>query len=90
MKRRVTVLSIVIVISFALAACARGGQSQAVEEEAAEAMPPFPGGAAPAAEFDESFAGEVTLEGSSNQLPAGQERLIIRTADMSIVATDTE
>ena len=89
MKRRVTVLSILIVISFALAACARGGQSQAVVEEAAEAMPPFPGGAAPAAEFDESFAGEVTLEGSSNQ-PAGQERLIIRTADMSIVATDTE
>ena len=90
MKRRVTVLSILIVISFALAACARGGQSQAVEEEAAEAMPPFPGGAAPAAEFDESFAGGVTLEGSSNQPPAGQERLIIRTADMSIVATDTE
>jgi hypothetical protein len=43
----------------------------------------------PAMEADIATGGEFDTA-TANQLPAGQERLIIRTADMAIVAADTE
>lgn len=93
MRRRILSAVILIVVALAVAACG-GRAAESVSEEMA--VESYSGGSAPAAapmadmavmaeseslEFDSSAA---------NQVPAGQERLIIRTADMSIVATDTE
>lgn len=40
--------------------------------------------------FEEAAVEALPAEPGSNQLPASQPRLIIRTADMSIIVTDTE
>ena len=95
MKRRIVTGIILLIVALAAVACGGRAATQTESEESAE----FYAGSAPAeapvadmavmpemaamerAEFDSSAA---------NQVPAGQERLIIRTADMSIVATDTE
>lgn len=94
MKRRV--LSVVILIIAVLSVAACGGRAaQSVSEEMA--VEPYAAGSAPAAVpmADMAVVGEMeapaeSLEFSTANQAAGQERLIIRTADMSIVATDTE
>lgn len=94
MKRRV--LSVVILIIAVLSVAACGGRAaQSVFEEMA--IEPYAAGSAPAAVpmADMAVVGEMeapaeSLEFSTANQAAGQERLIIRTADMSIVATDTE
>ncbi len=93
MKRRILLIVTLIIAALGLVAC--GGQgSQTMTEESAD----FFGGAAPAAVPQmEAMEAEMAVAESgafdtaaSNQPPAGQQRLIIRTAEMSIVATDTE
>ncbi len=93
MKRRILLIVTLIIAALSLVAC--GGQgSQTMTEESAD----FFGGAAPAAVPQmEAMEAEMAVAESgafdtaaSNQPPAGQQRLIIRTAEMSIVATDTE
>lgn len=104
MKRRI--VPIIFIVILALVAVACGGrastaevirtvgettaeESMASDAYAGEAAPMQPAAAAVAempameAEFD-------TATANQQPLPAGQERLIIRTADMAIVASDTE
>ncbi len=83
-------------LGIALAAVACGGRAMnAVSEESAE----FYAGSAPAEAPMADMAALTAMEGeagdvfefdAASQVPAGQERLIIRTADMAIIATDTE
>ena len=86
MKRRILLAITLLIAALSLTACASGG-TQSVSEESAAAFP----SEAPMPEFaagqNESLDAEM---GVANQLPSGQERLIIRTADMSITAADTE
>ena len=92
MKRRILLVVTLIVAALSIAACGRAAQS--VSEESAE----FYAGSAPAEAPMPDMASAVVSErealeldaSAANQVPAGQERLIIRTADMSIVAADTE
>lgn len=94
MKRRYLVLFMMVVGALVLTACA-GRQAQSVSEEyavggAAPMMPEV--AAAPprdAYQASEALAYDATSD-SGTQTSVVQERLIIRTADMSIVATDTE
>ncbi len=96
MKRRIVSVVILIVVALAVAACG-GRAAESVSEEMA--IESYGGESAPAAapmadmavmsESAESARLEFDAS-AANQVPAGQERLIIRTADMSIVATDTE
>ena len=88
MKRRILTLVTLIVLSLAAVACA-GRSSQAISEEYAGGvlMPAAPEMDREQAAVAESAAFDQSV---TNQLPSGQERLIIRTANMSIVATDTE
>ncbi len=95
MKRRIVTGIILLIVALAAVACGGRAATQTVSEESAE----FYAGSAPAeapvadmAAMPEMAAMErAEFESSAaNQVPAGQERLIIRTADMSIVATDTE
>ena len=101
MKRQ-TIMTLIALLALALLAVACGGmaaeQSSAIERTDAEE--------APAAEADFYAEGEFAMAGapapmvetaameqSANaaaQPPADQQRLIIRNADMTIVATDTE
>jgi hypothetical protein len=103
MKRRTFSLIIIIVLAMVAVACNRAAGvevTRTVGEMAEEsaASEAFAGGAAPAAPIAEMPAMEAPLEAdfdtaTANQnqpLPDGQERLIIRTADMAIIATDTE
>ena len=96
MKRRV--LFVFALLLLLVAACAGAGARSAIEESAAQPAP------APAATMMPDFysgegdfaAGSATVaevapqEAPAAQDQATQERLIIRNADMSIVATDTE
>ena len=84
MKRRILLAITLLIAALSLTACASGG-TQSVSEESAAAFP----SEAPMADFaaGESMDAEM---GVANQIPRGQERLIIRTADMSITAADTE
>lgn len=86
MKRRMVLFILLLTTVLVVAGCGgRATESVSDESFGAAPMPEMPVEEAamepPAAiaEFD-----------AANQLPAGQERLIIRTADMSIVAADTE
>ncbi len=85
MKRRILLAVTLLIAVLSLTACASGGTRQSVSEESAAAFP----SAAPMPDFaaGESMDAEM---GVANQLPSSQERLIIRTADMSITAADTE
>ncbi len=88
MKRRILTLVTLIVLSLAAVACA-GRSSQAISEEYA-GVAPMP--AASEMDWEQAAVAESAAfdQSVTNQLPSGQERLIIRTANMSIVATDTE
>ncbi|MBP6015090.1 MAG: DUF4349 domain-containing protein [Candidatus Promineofilum sp.] len=91
MKRQLFSMIMLIVVALAVVACGgRADQSAAVERPVTETISEEYGGSAPAAM--PMAEGEFVANDSSGQIPApaGQERLIIRTADMSIVATDTE
>ncbi|WP_374686964.1 DUF4349 domain-containing protein [Promineifilum sp.] len=94
MKRRNVVLVVLVLVAAGLlAAC--GGSAQMVEvtrlssEVVAEGD--MAGAAAPEmAALPEEAAMEAPMADTAAQVAPGQERLIIRTADMAIVATDTE
>lgn len=93
MKRRILIAIILLVAPLSLAACASRSATESVAEESAD----FYAGSAPAEmpmatpEMAAMEAEFVTNDfDTANQAPTGQERLIIRTADMAIVATDTE
>lgn len=93
MKRRILIAIILLVAALSLAACASRSATESVAEESAD----FYAGSAPAEmpmatpEMAAMEAEFVTNDfDTANQAPTGQERLIIRTADMAIVATDTE
>ena len=91
MKRRL--LSIVLLIVLALNVVACGGRATETfteEYSAGSAAPEMPAMEPMADVAMESEALAVGEFDSSNQAPVGQERLIIRTADMSLIATDTE
>lgn len=95
MKRRMLLVVTLIIAALSLAACG-GRAAQSVSEEMA--IEPYSAGSAPAEMPMVAEMAAVEGEGdrvvadfeTANQTAAGQERLIIRTADMSIVATDTE
>jgi len=94
MKRRIFSVVILIIVVLSVAACG-GRAAQSVSEEMA--VEPYSAGSAPSAApmadmavMSEMEAPAESLEFSTANQAAGQERLIIRTADMSIVATDTE
>ena len=98
MKRRMLSIVLIIVLTLSVAACG-GRASETITEEqysaggAAPEMPAMEPMAAEAVAMEAELAasGEFdTASQTANQLPVGQERLIIRTADMSIVAADTE
>jgi hypothetical protein len=76
----------------ALAAVACGGRMEQSASEGAYlgAAAPVPDIAVEEAAMEAPAAISEFDTASQSQLPAGQERLIIRTADMSIVAADTE
>ncbi len=92
MKRRISIVIVIIILALAAVACGGRAAQTSVEESAdfataGEAAPAMPGAMIEEmpvmeAEFDSATANQP--------VPAGQERLIIRTADMAIVATDTE
>lgn len=89
MKRRIGLIVTLIMMSLLAVACAsRSGQSaQDMAVEAPAAMP-----AMEEMEMESVVSGEAGAfdQATNSQLAAGQERLIIRRADMSIIATDTE
>jgi hypothetical protein len=92
MKRRSILVFALILLALAVAACGgRATESIAEESFAGSAAPEMPAAepAADAAIFESAVSTEFDTA-TANQPPAGQERLIIRTADMAIVATDTE
>jgi hypothetical protein len=75
-------------MALAVAACGGRTAESTVEESFGGAAPAMPA-AEPVA--DEAFFESAEFDtATANQPPAGQERLIIRTADISIVAADTE
>ncbi len=95
MKRRIVTGIIILIVALTAVACGGRAATQTVAEESAQ----YYAGSAPAEApmADMAVLPEMAaMEGgefdssAANQVPAGQERLIIRTADMSIVATDTE
>ncbi len=89
MKRRtLSIIMLIVVMSAAVACGSRADQSVEAVRTVSEVVSEEYAGAAPA-EMPVA-AGDFAATDSSAQLPAGQERLIIRTADMSIVAADTE
>ena len=102
MKRRIATVLIMLVLALVVVAC--GGRAAQVEVTrlasetiVEESSGSFAGGeAAPMDEAAampemEALAADFDTATSNQQpLPAGQERLIIRTADMAIIATDTE
>ncbi len=102
MKRRIATVLIILVLALVVVAC--GGKASQVsvtrtltETISEESSDYFAGGAAPleapaAMGEMEAIAADFDTTTAANQqpLPAGQERLIIRTADMAIIATDTE
>lgn len=79
---------LLLILALLLAACARGAAEQAADEAGAPAMPAIE---APMeeAESSEDMAFNSGGEATAVQEP-GQARLIIRTADMSVVVGDTE
>lgn len=88
MKRRISLFITVALLLILAAACAGSGASKsAVPQEAPQARPPMNESMAEEASFDQyAGSGEVT----TSQSTAEQQRLIIRTGWISIVATDTE
>jgi hypothetical protein len=91
MKRRIVTGIILLIVALSAVACG-GRATESIAEESAD----FYAGSAP---MEAPMASDmVVMEGemavaefdAANQVPGGQERLIIRTADMAIVATDTE
>lgn len=95
MKRRIVTGIIILIVALTAVACGGRAATQTVAEESAQ----YYAGSAPAEApmADMAVLPEMAaMEGgefdssAANQIPVGQERLIIRTADMSIVATDTE
>lgn len=91
MKRQLLSIIMLIVAGLVVVACGgRAEQSVVSDQMGAEVMSEAYSGAAPAAMPMAVAEVDLTANDSSAQLPPGQERLIIRTADMSIVATDTE
>lgn len=94
MKRRIAAGIILLIVAFAAVACG-GRMAQTSTEESAEyyaGSAPMEQPAADMAVMPEMAASESMEFDSStaSQVPAGQERLIIRTADMALIATDTE
>ncbi len=96
MKRRLSIV-LLIVLALSVAACGGRAAETFTEEQysaggAMPEMPPMePMADAVAMEAEIAASGEFDMASqTANQLPVGQERLIIRTADMSIVAADTE
>lgn len=88
MKHRIGSLFVITIVLMALAACGgRAAQSVSEEYYAGDAAVEYAESAPAPMLVEESLAYDT---GSANQLPAGQERLIIRTGDMTIVVTDTE
>jgi len=94
MKRRIFTLVSLIIVALALVAC--GGRATVSEEAVAPQSPPMAGDAyyaesdmagAPAAVQEAPAPQDDTGSGIKNTV---QERLIIRTADMTIVVPDTE
>jgi len=88
MKRRILLIVTLFVLSLSAVACASRSEQTAMDES-------LIGGAAPSAPQMEMEMAAMEESGefviiTQSQLPAGQQRLIIRTARMSIVATDTE
>jgi len=96
MKRRLSII-LLIVMALSIAACGGRATETFSEEQystggAAPEIPAMePMADAVAMDAELASGGEFDSSGQTvNQLPVGQERLIIRTADMSIVASDTE
>ncbi len=89
MKRRLLLIIMLIVMALAAVACGgRADQSmESVRPDAGIMSEAYSGEAPQAMPMEEA---NFAVSDSSAQLPAGQQRLIIRTADMAIVATDTE
>lgn len=86
-------LPLILLFALLLTACARSAGSESEEAPApviSPAQPPAPGRTATDSDF--AFAGEAAAEPSAaNTLQVlPQERLIIRTADLSIVVPDTD
>lgn len=91
MKRRLLPVCVLMLLALALVAC--GGQRSATSEESAP-MPAAEGdfystGSAGVAEVMPAEAPSAMAD-TANLAQVPQERLIIRTADMTIVVTDTE
>lgn len=93
MKRRLVLMFLMALALAALAACGGRAAEQTssarddmvfTEESMPAAIPEMP-----AMEAEIAIGGEFDTA-AANQLPAGQERLIIRTADMAIIAADTQ
>ena len=91
MKRRIVTGIILLIVALSAVACG-GRATESVSEESAE----FYAGSAP---MEAPMASDmVVMEGemavaefdAANQVATSQDRLIIRTADMAIVAADTE
>lgn len=86
MKHRLILFFTLMGMVFVAAACASAGSSApsmpGVYSSADQARP----------EAESAVSGEEAgyTQNSASPLPSGQQRLIIRTADMSIVAADTE
>lgn len=89
MKRRILLIVTLIVAGLSIVACG-GRAEQSMSEESAEFYAGSAPAEAPMADMAVMAESDRAVYDTANQVPAGQERLIIRTADMSIVATDTE
>jgi len=90
MKRRILLAVTLFIVALSTVACAgQGARSEQVFTEGESAAVYAVPAEAPMSDFaaGQSMDAEV---GVTNQIPRSQERLIIRTADMSITAADTE
>ncbi len=92
MKRRILLVVTLLLAALSLAACASRSATESVAEESAEYYAGSAPMEAPMASDMAVMEGEMAVADfdAANQVPTGQERLIIRTADMAIVAADTE
>lgn len=90
MKRRILLaVTLFIVVLSAVACAGQGARSEQVMTEESAAVYAVPA-EAPAADFAVNQSFDAVEAEATGQLPGSQERLIIRTADMSITAADTE
>lgn len=89
MKRRILLAVTLFIVALSAVACAgQGARSEQVMTEESAAVYAVPA-EAPMSDFAAGQSMDAEM-GVTNQIPRSQERLIIRTADMSITAADTE